>query len=118
MTDIKIGLTIREDLQRAPFQFGLALAGDRSTNPLDVHIEAYGFRPDRDGAANIVGLLRDLATALEHELGIAGNPAQGHNTLDDQCSEHVMGEAVGAAARCPVCRPLARPAFNPQPIKR
>lgn len=69
MTDIKIGLRITDDIERSVGQFGVAIAGDRMTDPLDVHVEAYGFIVSSEGAASVVSLLRDIADALERELG-------------------------------------------------
>jgi hypothetical protein len=123
VTDIKIGLTIKDEVNaQHPSQFGLAIAGEQG-DPIQVHIEAYGFQANRQGALDIASFLRDMVRALEGELGlrlgsdIGTDELSGHNTLDRQCkfTEVKLGETFNSAARCPQCRPV-RPSFNPQPV--
>lgn len=122
--DIKIGLTIKDDLaeERAPGQRGVAVAFDAVSG--QAHVEAYGFEPSKNGAVALCEMMREIIDALEDEIGdvpgapVAAQPRLDHNTLDHACAEHIEGEVVSGAARCPVCRPVrpVRPPFNPQPI--
>jgi hypothetical protein len=72
MPEMQISLTIKDDPDIKDGQLGLAVAaelpaqvGDR----IQVHLEAYGFNPTSEGALSIASMLRDMATALERELG-------------------------------------------------
>lgn len=74
MTDIQIGLTIKDEPGLKDGQLGCAIAAElpaKVGEPITAHLEAYGFDPSSEGALRLASLLRDMAEALEQE--VAGN---------------------------------------------